>query len=104
MDPLVWGDMLPLMVLLDTDVVRMLKMALPPVPELVLLPLMVLLSTVSVPSPLAIANGDGTLTVDKSTISGNSTSSGTGGSAIFNILTTSVSNSTISGNTGPGHS
>src|SRR5216683_2344570 len=30
MDPLVWGDMLPLMVLLDTDVVRMLKMALPP--------------------------------------------------------------------------
>ncbi len=48
-----------------------------------------------------IANGDGTLTVDKSTISGNSTNSGTGGSAIFNILTTSVSNSTISGNTSP---
>src|SRR6266536_1349908 len=54
MDPLVWGDVLPLMVLLDTDVVRMLKMALPPVPELVLLPLMVVLSTVSVPSPLAM--------------------------------------------------
>jgi len=48
-----------------------------------------------------IANGDGTLTVDKSTISGNSTNSGTGGSAIFNILTTSVSNSTISGNMSP---
>src|SRR6266542_3241224 len=48
-----------------------------------------------------IANGDGTLTVDKTTISGNSTNSGTGGSAIFNILTTSVSNSTISGNTSP---
>src|SRR6266851_4269002 len=54
MDALVRGDMLPLMVLLDTDVVRMLKIALPPVPELVLLPLMVLLSTVSVPSPLAM--------------------------------------------------
>ncbi len=48
-----------------------------------------------------IANGDGTLTVDKSTISGNSTNSGTGGSAIFNILTTSISNSTISGNMSP---
>src|SRR5712692_6342573 len=48
-----------------------------------------------------IANGDGTLTVDKSTISGNSTNSGTGGSAIFNILTTSVSNSTISDNMSP---
>ncbi len=48
-----------------------------------------------------IANGDGSLTVDKTTISGNSTNSGTGGSAIFNILTTSVSNSTISGNTSP---
>src|SRR5260370_27761970 len=48
------GPVLPLMVLLDTDVVRMLKMALPPVPPLVLLPLMVLLSTVSVPSPLAM--------------------------------------------------
>jgi CSLREA domain-containing protein len=48
-----------------------------------------------------IANGDGTLTVDKTTISGNSTNSGTGGSAIFNILTATVSNSTISGNTSP---
>ncbi len=48
-----------------------------------------------------IANGDGTLTVDQSTISGNSTNSGTGGSAIFNILATSVSNSTISGNMSP---
>jgi CSLREA domain-containing protein len=48
-----------------------------------------------------IANGDGTLTVDKSTISVNSTNSGTGGSAIFNILTTSVSDSTISGNMSP---
>jgi CSLREA domain-containing protein len=51
-----------------------------------------------------IANGDGTLTVDKTTISGNSTNSGTGGSAIFNILTTSVANSTISGNMSPGTS
>jgi hypothetical protein len=48
-----------------------------------------------------IADGDGTLSVDQSTISGNSTNSGTGASAIFNILTTSVSNSTISGNMSP---
>src|SRR6266516_3500019 len=54
MDALVLGEVLPLMVLLDTDVVRMLKIALAPVAELVLLPLMVLLSTVSVPSPLAM--------------------------------------------------
>jgi len=48
-----------------------------------------------------IANGDGILTVDRSTISGNATNSSNGGSAVLNILTTSISNSTISGNTAP---
>jgi hypothetical protein len=48
-----------------------------------------------------IAKGDGTLAVGKSPISGNSTNPGTGGSAIFNVLTASVSNSTSSRNTSP---
>jgi hypothetical protein len=47
------------------------------------------------------SHGDGTLTVDTSTISGNSTNSASGGSAIINILTATVTNSTISGNMSP---
>jgi len=48
-----------------------------------------------------IANGSGTLSVDRSTISGNTTNSTNGGSAILNILSASVSNTTINGNTAP---